>query len=316
MGNLAWRLRKRGHKVDILAASDFPMIQIGEIKFVYGIWKIFNKELKKYDIINVHGHTPLFSDLSLLIARTQKRRMVYTLHCLMEGYPFSTLYNRIVNGLLRYVDCVVVTSTTYSKFIQSRNRTIIPWGVDYEFFNGARIPHEKFRVLFVGQLRKYKGLDYLIEAMKDVPGILNVVGSGPLGAFYREKGRRELGDRFIFHGTVTDEKLRELYLSNDVFVLPSIDMREAFGLVTLEAAAAGCAVVATDLPGVREVVNDFGILIQPRDIGSLRKTLQLLTDFEYRNNIATKNFIVKKKYSWEKTSDRYEKLYYNIIKKN
>lgn len=305
-----------GHNVDILSASDLPMIKIGEIKLVHGIWKLFNMALEKYDIINIHGHTPLFSDISFLIARIKKRNTVYTLHCNIEGFAFSTLYNKFVNSLLRYASGVVVTSTFYSNLVQNENVKVIPWGLDYEYFHRPRISHEEFQVLFVGQLREYKGLDYLIEAMIDVPGTLNVVGSGPQTGYYEKKGRKALGDRFGFHGSVADEKLRELYLSNDVFVLPSIYMNEAFGLVTLEAAAAGCAVVASDLPGVREVVEDFGILIKPRDIETLRKTLIQLMHPGYRGKIASRGASIKKKYSWNKTSKDYEKLYLNILEEN
>lgn len=85
-----------------------------------------------------------------------------------------------------------------------------------------------------------------------------------------------------FHRNLQDLELRGIYRRSDVLMLASLSTNEAFGLVTLEAAAAGCVVIASNLPGVRDIVKQFGILVLPGDMGALQETLLYLSGEENR----------------------------------
>ena len=316
IARLTEELEKIGYDVTVLSAYDCRMKIAGEVKLVLGMDRISEEMRKGYDVINIHGHTPTFSDRLLLKSRLQRGRIVYTLHCLTNYYlkPLSYVYNVILNNiLLKLADAVVTTSKSYYDMLpRNMRKYIVPWGVDYEKFSGERIPHEDYRVLFVGQMRPYKGLKILLQAAKGLDLTLNIVGDGPDRREYEEYAEKIGLKNIYFYGAISDEELRKLYLSSDVLVLPSVSMNEAFGLVTLEAAAAGCAVIASDLPGVRDLVKDFGLLIKPNDIDSLRDALLLFKDEYTRQRYVHRGLKVAARYSWRKVAEKYNEIYREI----
>jgi rhamnosyl/mannosyltransferase len=124
-------------------------------------------------------------------------------------------------------------------------------------------------LLFVGKLRYYKGLQYLIEAMEELPARLLVVGSGPMeGEWKRLTESLDLQDKVVFLGEVEDAGLPALYRGCDVFVLPASERSEAFGLVQVEAMMSGKPVVSTELGTGTSFVNlhnETGLVVPPRD---------------------------------------------------
>jgi len=317
IARLAEELTKMGHEVEVLSAQDCHLKLIGEIKLVINTSKIKNFLKDDYDIIHVHGHTPLFSDRLFLGSKLLGKKVVYTLHCLVNYYlkPVSTLYNAILNNLiLKIADAVIVTSKSYYNMLYKFTRKyLVSWGVDYDKFSGVRVPHDTYRLLFVGQMRPYKGLKVLLDAVKGLDAELWVVGDGPDRSKYEDYAQALKLNNVRFYGAVPDDVLRQIYLSSDVLVLPSISKNEAFGLVTLEAAAAGCAVVASDIPGLRDVVEDFGLLVKPKDPRELREALLTLKDCSVREKYASVGKMVARKYSWSSAAEEYVKIYNDVL---
>jgi glycosyltransferase involved in cell wall biosynthesis len=277
-----------------------------------------NKRLMgDYDVVNIHGHTPTFSDRLLLKRRLAGKKVVYTLHCLVNYYfkPFTAVYNSVFNNvLLKRADAVVVSSKSYYEVVRGCTRKyVVPWGVDVNKFSGSRVPHEGYRLLFVGQMRPYKGVKVLLQAARNIDAQLSIVGDGPDRATYEEYARKLEVGNVRFYGAVSDETLRQMYLSNDVLALPSVSLNEAFGLVTLEAAAAGCAVVASDLPGLRDVVEEFGLLVKPKKPQELRDALLTLRDKAVREKYVTKGRDVAKEYNWRRVAEEYAKIYAKVV---
>jgi rhamnosyl/mannosyltransferase len=225
------------------------------------------------------------------------------------------LYNSVFdNVLLRRADAVVVSSKSYYDVVHGCSRKYaVPWGVDIDKFSGNRAPHEGYRVLFVGQMRPYKGLKVLLQAVKDIDAQLSVVGDGPDRVRYEEYARASRVENVRFYGAISDDTLRQMYLNNDVLALPSVSLNEAFGLVTLEAAAAGCAVVASDILGLRDIVKEFGLLVKPNNPQELREALLSLKDETVREKYATKGRYVVKEYSWRRVAEEYAKIYAEVI---
>jgi rhamnosyl/mannosyltransferase len=165
-----------------------------------------------------------------------------------------------------------------------RDRTVVvPLGVDPDRFRpGARKPAGPPTVLFVGQMRHYKGVDDLLAAMRAVPAParLRLAGDGPMRARWEALGRSlGLGERVEFLGQVPDEALPALYRSADVLVLPSTSRAEAFGMVLLEAMASGLPCVTTEVgSGTSYVVQDgvTGLVVPPRDPAALASALACL----------------------------------------
>lgn len=142
-------------------------------------------------------------------------------------------------------------------------------------------------LLFVGRLRYYKGLDWLIRALPQIPARLVVAGIGPMEAEWRALAA-EIGvaDRIAWLGEVPDADLPALYHLADLFVLPASHPSEAFGLVQVEAMAAGVPSVCTELGTGTSYVNRDGVtgrVVPPRDPQALADAINsLLTDPAHR----------------------------------
>jgi rhamnosyl/mannosyltransferase len=151
-----------------------------------------------------------------------------------------------------------------------------------------RAQHEGRKiVLFVGRLIYYKGADVLMRAMADVDADLVVIGRGPLEAELREIAvAGGIEKRVTWLGPQSDEELAAWYHAADVFALPSVARSEAFGLVQIEAHAAGTPVVSTDLTtGVPYANLDgvTGLTVPVGNVGALGSALnRLLRDDELR----------------------------------
>lgn len=141
-------------------------------------------------------------------------------------------------------------------------------------------------VLFVGgldQAHYFKGIPVFLRALatkglSDVKAI--IVGEGGLRPEYeRQALSLNLGRRVFFAGGVSDGDLPDYYRTADVFVFPSIDKSEAFGVAALEALASGVPVVASDLPGVRTIVRhgETGYCCRPGSVSSFAARLEDLT---------------------------------------
>ena len=144
--------------------------------------------------------------------------------------------------------------------------------------------------MFVGRLVYYKGVEVLLDAMARCAGTLLIVGDGPLEPALRQRATAlGIQDRVVFAERVSDEDLPAYYQASDVFVLPSIARTETFGVVQVEAMAAGLPVVSTNLPtGVPWVNRDgvSGLVVPPADVGALADAMGcLLADPELRERL-------------------------------
>ena len=142
-------------------------------------------------------------------------------------------------------------------------------------------------VLFVGRLVYYKGVDVLMRAMADVDADLVVIGDGPLEGELRALAQEVgIAARSTFLPPVSEAELAAWYHAADVFCLPSVARSEAFGLVQIEAHAAGTPVVSTNLPtGVPYANLDgvTGLIVPPGDATALADALRrLLADDDLR----------------------------------
>lgn len=148
-------------------------------------------------------------------------------------------------------------------------------------------------VLFVGRHRYYKGVEYLIRAFADVDARLALVGSGPMHDSWRRlAGGSDAADRIRFLGDLGESDLARHYAAADLVVLPSSARSEAFGMVQLEAMAAGRPVVSTELGTGTSHVNlhgETGLVVPPRDPKALARAIrELLGDAERRRRMGTR----------------------------
>jgi len=264
------------------------------------------RELWRERVECVVLHEPNPPAGTLLALRTPAPRLIVWHHSdIVRPAWANATYGRVQRALYRRADCVIVSSPALaagSALVQHARRVaVIPFGVPlarYDHVDGARrsrvdqvvaaVPGP--RMLFVGRLVYYKGLDVLLDAMGHCEGSLVIVGEGPLeGALRALVTERRLAARVMFAGRVSDADLPAFYQACDVFVLPSIARTEAFGVVQIEAMAAGRPVVSTRLPtGVPWVNQDgiSGLVVTPGDPVALGDALRrLLEDVSLRRRL-------------------------------
>ncbi len=286
-----------------------------------------------YDVLHVHGMSPTITDLSVLVGRLKRKPVVVTYHNDAEttlGWGVSDLaavgYARLSTAILGLADAVVCSTRSYADTSPVLGRMpgkvrIIPLGVESDRFSGrgAPDPGEKRRkqVLFVGQLKDYKGVEVLIHAIaklrrEDHDIGLQVVGTGPrLSKFKGTAERLKLNGGVKFLGNVDDDALIDLYDQCDLFVLPSTSRREAFGLVQLEALAAGKQVVASDLPGVGEVARmTGGFLAKPNDHVSLAEEILRAIGTPHDKEVLREK---ARSLSWRRVLDSYEHVFNSVL---
>jgi glycosyltransferase involved in cell wall biosynthesis len=257
------------------------------------------------DIVHHHFPNPM-GDLAYLLG-ARKAALVVSYHAdVIRQRRLLPFYRPLMRRLLGRAQRIIASApenvAASSVLTRWKDRvSIIPYGIDlraFELRDGEaeeaarrRAVFGKPVVLFVGVLRPYKGLDILIEAVARVPGIhLVIAGRGPerlrLAA---QAARAGLTNRVTFLGYVPDSERRILLHAADVFVMPSIDNREAFGIAQIEAMAAGLPVIGTDLPtGVRSV-NPHGLagfLVPPKEPDALAAAIaRILSDERLRRTL-------------------------------
>ncbi len=321
---LATGLRRRGHTVDVLSSVQIPRLVMGEYRFsaMAVFWPGISRRLADYDVINLHGPVPTMSDLFLALGTRRRTPVVYLHHCPLAIRGVEKLcgvYNRIHKALSGRADLTLATSEYYAE--QERRPggpevRVMPLGVDLRPRPlKARSDEGPLRVLFVGQMRGYKGVDCLIRAVAGRPEIaLTLIGNGPQRAEF-EKLAADLGaDGVRFLGRVSDEVLHAAYDENDVVVLPSVTQAEAFGLVTLEGMAAGCVPVVSDLPGVRDLAEGVGLVVPPRDEVALREALLgLAADGAQRRELGRLARRKAEGLTWDNCVDHYERALLDAV---
>ncbi|MRX42901.1 glycosyltransferase [Agromyces kandeliae] len=165
---------------------------------------------------------------------------------------------------------------------------VLPMGADLSAVQAVpavEAEPDRTRILFVGRLVEKKGLEVLLDALRELgsgPTVsLTVVGDGPLRASLES---RALGLDVTFAGQLGRAELVRRYAACDLAVFPSVlaasGDKDGLPVALLEAMAAGCAIVASDVPGINEAVEDGvnGVLVPPGDTGRLTETLDALVD--------------------------------------
>lgn len=246
----------------------------------------------------IHIGDPVLSPLGVLLRAIGDQPVVVNAHGLDVAYP-SRLYQTIIPACMRQLDFVICISEhtrqlCLARRIQPECTKVIPVGVNVDDFSfllseverhhwtrvwGLRSPSERV-LLTVGRLVPRKGITFLVSQV--LPPLAEqldnwvclVVGDGPerdrIQAAVRHKG---LEAKVRLLGQVSDEELRAAYAMASLFLMPNIPVygdSEGFGLVTLEARAAGLPIVASSLEGIPDSFQaaDDGMLVPPGDADS------------------------------------------------
>ena len=276
----------------------------------------------QYDIIHAHFIVPTSPLAKWLHKKTQ---IPYIVTCHGSDVPghnpqrfvmMHKLIKPLWNKLALSPNVLVSPSESLKTKILSQcskaNVAVIPNGIDLSAFKPGI---KKQTILMCSRLLKFKGFQYVIEAVKDLAldWEVHVVGEGP----YRqplEQMAEGSKTPVIFHGWLdrNDPKFRELYETGSIFVFPS--EMENFPTVLLEAMSAGCAVITSTGGGCPEVVGDAGLLVEPKDVDTLRKTLlELIESAGKRAELGQISLQRVHQFSWNSVAQKYLNLYHSLI---
>ena len=252
------------------------------------------------DLVHLHHPHPL-AMLGYLASGARVPCVVSYHSDIVKQRVLGRLTAPMVRATLGRSAAILVASPQYlesSTVLQPFRRTcrVVPYG--FEPISASRIDRRAVAelrsrygprlVLGVGRLTAYKGFEYLVRAMADVDARLLIVGDGPCRrTLERLVATLGLHDRVVLVGAVPD--VAPYYEACDVFVLPSISRNEAFGLVQLEAMAAGRPVVNTAIGSGVEYACPPGLCgqaVPPADPAALAAAIrQLLADPELRRTL-------------------------------
>ena len=305
-------------------------------------FKTFLESVKSSDLIHVHGHPYLSSLLAAKIAKRYSKPLVLTQHNTFIAYK-GIFWDHVewINDyaigrqVLKEADKIVVVSNATKNYVLSLDAApekieVLHNGVDLNRFRPLTGIKDEMRkklgiskdsrvVLTVRRLVYKNGIDTLIEsaktAIKKNPRLVFiVVGKGP--DFAKVKGKIEqlgIQENFKLTGFVSDEDLPVYYNTADFFVLPS-KSGEGLPLVALEAMSCGVPVIATNVGGTSEVMNeDYGKLVPPNSPEALAEAI---LEFSQRDLSVLKKDLrkmVEQKYSWDKNVEKLVKIYEELI---
>lgn len=275
-------------KISIIKASTPIIYKSQPLNLIY-------KELGELIDISeiIHHHYP-FPNMELNLIKHKKKlktkKFILTWHANINTSRWSFLqkfYSPITRQLLEMADHIVVTSeqlitnsTILDKYLNKIR--IIPLSFSPEFENESLdyklFPYNKnFKLLFVGKLRNYKGVHFLLDAIRDLNVNLTIVGDGE--ELYNLKNLVDkycLSKKVEFINNISQQELIKVYQESHLFVLPSVNEAEAFGVVQLEAMANGLPVINTNInSGVPYVSIDSitGFTVNPSNSNELKEAI-------------------------------------------
>ena len=323
-------LVKRGHSVTQLASS-FPgcedTVTVDGIEVLRrGKWYAANftlplaylRELRsrKFDVVvedinKIPFYMPLFTRAPVLAIVPH---LFGTTVFQEASFPFAMYvysYERLIPAVYRGVRFLAISESTKrdltARGIKPERVSVVECGLDHDLYRPLPVQRDEKLIVYLGRLRKYKCVHFVIQAMKPVrervPGArLVVVGDGPyrrnLEALASSLG---LSDAVEFRGHVTqDEKVR---LLSQAAVTANPSPKEGWGLTVVEANACGVPVVASRSPGLVDSVRDgqTGLLVEHGSVEQLAgKLVEILVDRGLRERLSAGAIEWAQQFSWDK----------------
>jgi phosphatidyl-myo-inositol alpha-mannosyltransferase len=335
--SLARSLRNRDHKIAVIAphaainpsAAEDDLFLIGQAVSVPANGSVaplafgplaaagVRRVLRAFDPDVVHLHEPLIPSLPLLALWNTHRPTVGTFHAAAHSSMGYRLGRPVLERAARRLDVRTAVSDAARELIARYfpgRYLLTPNGVDVKRFSSVEaldLPNGPKRVLFLSRIERRKGLEVLIQAMtrlRDIDVELLVAGTGP-----EERAGRVLAERLqipaAWLGHLSEGDVARAYRSADVYCAPGLG-RESFGIVLLEAMAAGLPVVCSDLPGFRAVAGGAATLVPAGDAGALADALRaVLIDEPKAAEMRVMNARIAAAFDWSRLVGGVEEAY-------
>ncbi|HSJ46222.1 MAG TPA: glycosyltransferase family 4 protein [Euzebyales bacterium] len=277
-----------------------------------------------------HVHEPLSPLVSAAVAAFGRRPLVATFHSWSHHDRLYRLVAPFGRHVAKRLDVRVAVSPTAQVYaaealgVPIGGFKVVPNGIDVARFDAEPIhalrDPARPLLLFVGRLEPRKGLDVLVRAFLRVRAAwstvrLCVVGEGAQRERCQQMIPSSIRHDALFVGHVDDAEKARYFASADLFVAPNVG-GESFGIVLLEAMAAGLPVVASDIPGFRTVMRDGhqGRFVRPGDAPGLAGTiLTLLSNDKLRDAMSREGRRHAAGYDWSGVAAQLEALYASLV---
>ncbi|MFO1109723.1 MAG: glycosyltransferase [Bradyrhizobium sp.] len=273
------------------------LAQFSSLPISPGFIPVFRRRARDADVIAFHAPFP-FVDIGLLLGIPDSTALVIHWHAEITGRNlFRPIFHPLLKKSVERADCIIVSHPSIvaqSEYLANyaSKCVVAPYGIDTDFWSNQapedaapiselRKKHSRL-IVACGRLVPYKGFDVLLRALGRVDAHLLIAGTGPLEAELRGLATASgVADRVTFAGYLSRAEQRQAFGAADLFVLPSVNEAEAFGIVQLEAMCSGIPIVNTSLPtGVPWVARDGqeGLTVAPRDEAALAAAMTRLLD--------------------------------------
>jgi len=336
MGHDAWIITSKygkqradeGHVIRLGTGYAFPANgSMGRVTLSWRFKQRARDLLAEHRFDVLHFHEPFVPFLSPTVLDQSTTVNVATFHAFGGFSPSYWVGKRFAGHLAAKLHGRIAVSGAARHF-SSRyfpgDYQIIPNGVDLDRFAGAE-PFEELRdgtinILFVGRFEERKGLIHLLKAYhrlrkRHVDARLLIIGSGPKQREYRRYvGLRQIRD-VEFLGRVPDDAKARYFASADIFCAPATG-QESFGIVLLEAMAAGVPIVASDIHGYKKVVqrNVTGLLVEPKDPDALcRAMAELIADPALRESLGQAGARRARDFDWAHVTRQLVGVYEEVL---
>jgi rhamnosyl/mannosyltransferase len=248
----------------------------------------FHQLSRSHDIINFHFPWP-FADLAAFCVRPNKPYVITYQSDIVKQKYLKIFYSPLMHWFLRHANVIVATSEPYrqsSLILRSYpNQTqVIPLGLSeglaIQQFSD-KLPFWRTKVgdnffLFLGVLRYYKGLIYLLEAVENTTIPIVIAGSGPEEAALKALAQRKKLNNVLFVGAIDEEDKAALLALCKALVIPASERSEAYCLSLVEGLRAAKPLISTELGTGTSFVNQAnvtGLVVPAKDAQALHKAL-------------------------------------------
>lgn len=345
VGQLAHRLREMEHDVQVLAPSSsrpresFVRVAGRPIRVPYNesiapiaptprAYAAARNALKEFRPDVVHVHEPFVPGPAMFATLAARVPVVATFHAYADNSRLLSIAAPALRRIWKRLAVRVAVSHAAAEFVTRPMGEgpvrVVPNGADVELFasaHPAELPEGR-RILFVNRLDPRKGFRVMVQAFRQLASerpdvVLVVAGDGPERPRVNELPA-SARKRLVMLGNVAHEDLPPYHAAAELFCAPATG-RESFGIVLVEAMAAGLPIVATDIPGYREVVRDDieGVLVPPHDADALADAIDhLLDDADLAKRLAGSGRQRAQRYSWDTVAKEIEEIYREVTGKS
>jgi len=322
----AWCLVGGGKIAEELQDEGISVKSLNIVRFKNPI-NVFKLALQlkkeKVDILHMHG---FYSSLIGISAALLSRINVRIIHIHTSYYNLDTIHTFLNKWINIFASKIVyVSESSFYSFIeagyQKNNSMVIYNGVDFQRKNTpVSSATDRRIIIIVASLFAHKGHKFLLSAISTLVGQypdlqLWIVGQGPLENDLKEQTQAlKIGDHITFWGERTD--VFDLLKQSQIFILPSL--REGMPISLLEAMSMGKAIVASDVGGVSELIEDgvSGFLIPAKNSDAMAEKISLLLGSEKiqkeMGQEARRRF--EEKFTSKRMVDKFENLYRKLFK--